>query len=774
MADPFQPKFVDLVRNTSTSVGTGNFTLGAAVTGYTSLTAALQVGDQFYYSIIGIDKPGEHEVGRGTLLGGGMMSRSASGGANTNFTSGTKSVALIAAAEWYQAAQQLMNNVSAYGQALASAPTAGAARASLGLGSAAVESVSRFPVTIPDRASLAAYSASSTAYLREAGREGLFVWDAGNRTAEVAADPAQGIYVAGAGNATGAAGSWVRKYSGPVSVRWFGALGDGVSDDGAAFTAAIALLKSLAGNTNGFYKASGKLIVPPGHYFLGTTTLDITHTLIVEGDGTGFGGVPYAAKLRWAAGTTGIRVQAYDTSGAASVDNANLHFSGAGSVIRGLHLYGGYAGAEGEHHGIQAKVRVGVEDCLIENFGGDAVYAHCSAGSGGADEGNANNCRLVGVVGTGNRDGLSIDGADTNIWTVIGCDFSLNRRWGYNDSSFLGNSYFGCHADSNGLVPGSVATVVTYSGNRYCARVGGSWSNAPSGTAADTADWYYMGAGGAQSGANIAAWSSGGAYRAGGSYTTDASGNANNLFAGCYHESGQGFAQIFMPSLVSGGSMRPFVRGVGVLYGAGGSGGGIGVAGGLSVSGATNLDASSISLGPQSGVSDLVMTLNGTGTGPQLWFQRPGVAVDGYLQYVNGAAYWNALGGYHLRVGGSEVATIGATGIGYAAGAGGSVTQSTSKSTGVTLNKVCGAITLSGASLPASAVASFTLSNSAIAADDYVDVWLKAGAATAGTYRCWSEGNAAGSRTICLQNISGGALGEAVVLGFGVNKRVAA
>jgi hypothetical protein len=56
MADGFQPKFVDLVRNTTTTVGTGNFNLGAAALGFTSFTAALQVGDTFYYSAIGVDK----------------------------------------------------------------------------------------------------------------------------------------------------------------------------------------------------------------------------------------------------------------------------------------------------------------------------------------------------------------------------------------------------------------------------------------------------------------------------------------------------------------------------------------------------------------------------------------------------------------------------------------------------------------------------------------------------------------------------------------------
>src|SRR5690242_3653672 len=76
----FTPKFVDLVRNTTTTQGTGSFVLGPAPTGFTSFTAALQPGDNFYYSAIGIDKPAEREVGRGTLLANGGISRDPIGG----------------------------------------------------------------------------------------------------------------------------------------------------------------------------------------------------------------------------------------------------------------------------------------------------------------------------------------------------------------------------------------------------------------------------------------------------------------------------------------------------------------------------------------------------------------------------------------------------------------------------------------------------------------------------------------------------------------------
>ena len=65
---PFTPKFVDLVRNYTTTSGTGPFVLGPPVTGYTSFAAAIQPGDSFYYSVLGFDRPNEREIGRGTML----------------------------------------------------------------------------------------------------------------------------------------------------------------------------------------------------------------------------------------------------------------------------------------------------------------------------------------------------------------------------------------------------------------------------------------------------------------------------------------------------------------------------------------------------------------------------------------------------------------------------------------------------------------------------------------------------------------------------------
>ncbi len=106
MAEPFQPRFVDLVRNTTTTQGTGNLVLGAAVTGFTSFAAAVQPGESFYYCVAGVDKPAEREVGRGTMQANGTISRVPIDGTLTNLTSGTKTVSLVAAAEWFSQIQQ--------------------------------------------------------------------------------------------------------------------------------------------------------------------------------------------------------------------------------------------------------------------------------------------------------------------------------------------------------------------------------------------------------------------------------------------------------------------------------------------------------------------------------------------------------------------------------------------------------------------------------------------------------------------------------------------
>ena len=112
------------------------------------------------------------------------------------------------------------------------------------------------------------------------------------------------------------------------------------------------------------------------------------------------------------------------------------------------------------------------------------------------------------------------------------------------------------------------------------------------------------------------------------------------------------------------------------------------------------------------------------------------------------------------------------TTLGYTTGSGGTVTQASNKTTAVTLNKINGEIVMNGAALADDATAAFTLTNSTIAATDVVIVNV-ASVGTAGAYQVTVGAVAAGSCSISVLNVSGGALSEAIKLNFAVIKAVA-
>jgi len=105
--------------------------------------------------------------------------------------------------------------------------------------------------------------------------------------------------------------------------------------------------------------------------------------------------------------------------------------------------------------------------------------------------------------------------------------------------------------------------------------------------------------------------------------------------------------------------------------------------------------------------------------------------------------------------------------LGYSSAAQGTVTQATNKSTGVTLNKSMGRITMNNASLANAATVLFTLTNSTISASDVVMVSISGGG-TAGAYWPFVSSQTTGSAVIGLYNNSGGALGEAVIVNFAI------
>ena len=118
--------------------------------------------------------------------------------------------------------------------------------------------------------------------------------------------------------------------------------------------------------------------------------------------------------------------------------------------------------------------------------------------------------------------------------------------------------------------------------------------------------------------------------------------------------------------------------------------------------------------------------------------------------------------GTSLTTTGAIVST-GTAGVGYATGAGGTVAQGTNRTTGVTINKRCGAITMFSAAGSATA-ATFTVTNSTIGANDVIILNQASGT---NVYFLVVTAVAAGSFNITFLT-TGGVATDAPVINFAV------
>jgi hypothetical protein len=100
------------------------------------------------------------------------------------------------------------------------------------------------------------------------GGEGAFRWESASTLPEDA-----GLVVASRADPT--QGRWLRAVSDSVNVRWFGARGDGVTEDSAAIQAALDAVVAAGG---------GRVVVPTGVYAL-TNKLILDNNLTLEGVG---------------------------------------------------------------------------------------------------------------------------------------------------------------------------------------------------------------------------------------------------------------------------------------------------------------------------------------------------------------------------------------------------------------------------------------------------------------------------------------------------------
>lgn len=188
-----------------------------------------------------------------------------------------------------------------------------------------------------------------------------------------------------------------------------------------------------------------------------------------------------------------------------------------------------------------------------------------------------------------------------------------------------------------------------------------------------------------------------------------------------------------------------------------------------------------------------VLTLASTASSPTLAFSQPnstsarfkyaairGVMTNstagseaGVLTFMTSTGSADSAERMRIDASGNVLVT-GSGGLGYGTGSGGTVTQATSKTTAVTLNKTNGKITMHNAALAAGASVLFSVSNTTVAATDTVIVNGVWGAVYGGNYRIEVANVYTSTFDVRITNITGGSRSEAVELNFSVIKAVTA
>jgi hypothetical protein len=233
-----------------------------------------------------------------------------------------------------------------------------------------------------------------------------------------------------------------------------GAKADGTTDDSAAFS--TFQNDRLASKVAGFGYSTGGIprgFVPNAIYYQGST-LDLYGAGILEGESGWLGS---GSELKFAPDITGLRLQFAHTSGESTYSTAVTSPSTEGAFVRNLTLKGQKTGAS-DHPGIRIKSPVAIDGVFIDGFAGDGIRANAQLSSPGADPntssiyGNASSTQIYRTwVQNNGGDGFHIQGADASICTVLGCSAVSNGGYGFNDNSFFGNLWIGCHAAGNSL-----------------------------------------------------------------------------------------------------------------------------------------------------------------------------------------------------------------------------------------------------------------------------------------------------------------------------------
>ena len=117
-------------------------------------------------------------------------------------------------------------------------------------------------------------------------------------------------------------------------------------------------------------------------------------------------------------------------------------------------------------------------------------------------------------------------------------------------------------------------------------------------------------------------------------------------------------------------------------------------------------------------------------------------------------------------IGATDCVMTGALGgLGYGSGAGGTVTQATSKATGVTLSKPTGQITMNNAALAGNTTVTFVVVNSLVTTNDLVVT--NQNSHSGDYYQVWAR-PMGGQFVLSVRNMTAGSLSDAIVINFAI------
>jgi hypothetical protein len=524
-------------------------------------------------------------------------------------------------------------------------------------------------LTAASRVALALLATTTPAILTESGREGVFVWSSSNHSADVTNDPSQGIYVPRSSDATGATGSWVRKFDGPYHAKWWGVVADNLTDNHLTAQAAINAVSAFGG---------GELHFPAG---------------ITKHSGLIFKNkIQYRGAGRDTASTTGTILLYTGTGDGVVISNPINSSTSANVSVEGITFK-------------NATVNAG-KGCFADTGSTDLKFRQCAFV--GSDRGLIlDQSELTDVIGC---DFEAVTSQTSLIWIVSGPDRNLGASQGFSNRISIQQ----CQIDGNATTIGIVddgGAVHNFADNNYNGCLN-----------------------------HIRAAGVGGLSIRGGEFE-GAAGSCVNLYSTTLAGAVSGACS---PVLFDNSIMSPTA----------------------SQHCITCFAAGQITLvGPFFG-STTATKLNGTGNISSV------IALG--VHNGGGGANFDGFATNHFEVDHSAAAIStnmplqSTAAVGYVAGAGGTATQATSKSTGVPLNKLSGEITMNAAALAAGAIVSFTLTNSQIAAGDRIILNHVSGG-TLGAYALNASAGA-GSAAIHVRNATAGSLSEAIVIGFAVLK----